>query len=255
MNVRFAINDLAYSADLSKGVDISIPLVAGEGRLAAWYVPPISISPVRAEGFVGSVAEGGSVNFRNITFNPHGHGTHTECAGHITREVFSVNQVFDRFHFAAMLHTVVPLQTTEAGNHHHVGDFIITPNMIPDGSLPDAFILRTSPNEADKTTRVYNDTNPPFLLPETALKLVRAGVKHLLLDLPSVDRESDGGVLASHHVFFGVPDKVRHEASITELIYVDSRHPDGLYLLEMQTAPFENDATPSRPVIYPAELV
>ena len=57
---------------------------------SAWYVDPMSDiqRPYETdEGFTGSVAEGGSVNFRNIAFNPHGNGTHTECLGHITEHV------------------------------------------------------------------------------------------------------------------------------------------------------------------------
>jgi hypothetical protein len=76
------------------------------------------------------------------------------------------------------------------------------------------------------------------------------GIKHLLIDLPSVDRENDGGALAFHHQFWGVPDKLNFERTITELIYVPDSVEDGTYLLELQTAPFENDASPSRPILY-----
>ena len=79
----------------------------------------------------------------------------------------------------------------------------------------------------------------------------RLGVKHLLIDLPSVDRESDGGALAFHHSYWGVPEKLDVERTITELIYVDDKIPDGEYVLNLQVAPFENDASPSRPVLYP----
>ena len=63
--------------DSERFFDLSVPLVDGEGNLRAWYVDPPVFEPVRANGFIGSVAEGGAVNFRNIFFNPHGHGTHT----------------------------------------------------------------------------------------------------------------------------------------------------------------------------------
>ena len=77
------------------------------------------------------------------------------------------------------------------------------------------------------------------------------GVKHLLIDLPSVDRESDGGVLAFHHAFWEVPNNPNHERTITEMVYVPTEIKDGNYLLNLQMAPFENDASPSRPVLYP----
>jgi arylformamidase len=54
-----------------------------------------------------------------------------------------------------------------------------------------------------------------------------------------------------HHAFWGVPDDQRFDRTITEMIYVPDEAEDGVYLLNIETAPFVNDATPSRPVIYP----
>ena len=70
--------------ETDKPIDISIPLTNDNYNPRAWYVDPPVFEPVRANGFIGSRKEGGAVNFRNIFFNPHGHGTHTECLGHIT---------------------------------------------------------------------------------------------------------------------------------------------------------------------------
>jgi hypothetical protein len=75
-----------------------------------------------------------------------------------------------------------------------------------------------------------------------------------LIDLPSVDRESDEGKLIFHHGYWGVPDKPNHERTITELIYVDNSITDGLYILDLQMAAFENDASPSRPILYKMEM-
>src|SRR5690554_2422665 len=97
-----------FKVDLSQPLDISIPLRAGKENVSAWYVDPIKIEPVRTEQFTGSVKEGGSVNFRNISFNPHGNGTHTECVGHIAKEVYSINQQLKRFFFWAELISIKP---------------------------------------------------------------------------------------------------------------------------------------------------
>jgi arylformamidase len=83
---------------VNEGIDCSLPLEGSEENVRAWYVSAPIIEPVRENGWVGSVAEGGSVNFRSIHFNPHGHGTHTECLGHITQEVHSVNRYLSLFH-------------------------------------------------------------------------------------------------------------------------------------------------------------
>ena len=98
-------------AALTKPVDESLVL-AGNGKPnpSAWYVAPASMQPVRGDGFVGAVAEGGSVNFRDVIFNPHGHGTHTECLGHITSDVHPVDPLFrnQSTHLPCQLLTVRP---------------------------------------------------------------------------------------------------------------------------------------------------
>jgi hypothetical protein len=56
---------------------------------------------------VGKVAGGmSSTNFNNILLTPHGHGTHTECLGHITHKFYSVNQALKQFFFIAELVSV-----------------------------------------------------------------------------------------------------------------------------------------------------
>ena len=78
------------------------------------------------------------------------------------------------------------------------------------------------------------------------------GVKHLLIDLPSVDKEKDNGKLLAHKAFWNFPENPRFEATITELVFVPNDVQDGSYLLNLMIAPFHNDATPSKPVLYRA---
>ena len=79
------------------------------------------------------------------------------------------------------------------------------------------------------------------------------GVEHLLIDLPSVDKEKDDGKLLAHKAFWNFNSEVRLNATITEFIYVPDSITDGAYFLNLQVAPFENDASPSRPVLYKIE--
>ena len=77
------------------------------------------------------------------------------------------------------------------------------------------------------------------------------GIEHLLVDLPSVDREEDQGRLSAHKAFWGMETgPLRINSTITELIYVPDEIPDGLYLLNLQVMNLANDAAPSRPVLY-----
>jgi kynurenine formamidase len=237
--------------DTSKGHDISIPLSNNDHNPLAWYLTHPIFEIVRSEGYVGAVAEGGSVNFRTITFNPHGHGTHTECLGHITNEVFSINQHLKESFFMAELISVQPsIKENKAfGGYDHV----ITKEQLQNalsGKEVKAVVLRTTPNSASKKQLNYTNTNPPYLDVDCIKVLDDLGVEHFLIDLPSVDREIDGGKLAFHHSFWGVPNDLKFHKTITEFIYVPDHVKDGIYLLNLQTAPFENDATPSRPVLF-----
>jgi len=209
---------------------------------------------VRTEQFTGSVAEGGSVNFRDIHFNPHGHGTHTESVGHINQEVTSVNAALKQYFFLAKLITIEPKTLTSSESEfRQVGDRIITKKQIEislQNIEAEALILRTLPNSEAKKSMQYSGTNPAYLEP-ACLRLIRAkGIKHLLLDLPSVDREIDGGKLDAHREFWFSDHEENEECTITEMVYVEDKIDDGSYLLNLQTAPFENDATPSRPVLF-----
>jgi hypothetical protein len=75
-----------------------------------------------------------------------------------------------------------------------------------------------------------------------------------LIDLPSVDREKDDGLLVSHNAFWNTSGDVRFDATITEFIFVPNAVEDGPYVLNLMIAPFENDATPSKPVLYRVEV-
>ncbi|MEO0403457.1 MAG: cyclase family protein [Bacteroidota bacterium] len=237
-----------YTANLQNGIDLSLPISPNPKAASAWYVNPSIIEPVKGEGFIGSVAHGGSVNFRNVSFNPHGNCTHTECLGHITAEVHSVNDKIKDYHLFATLITVTPV----AQDHDLVilkDDFIGKLN-----NHPEALIIRTYPNPTSKRTLQYSNQNPPYLDVKAMEFIVDAGVKHVLIDLPSVDREVDAGILAAHHAFWGLNNPEapgKEDRSITELIYVPNDVEDGSFYLNLQIAPIENDASPSRPMIYP----
>lgn len=238
-------------ADLSRPLDISLPLQANDSNPIAWYIDKPVIEPVKADGWVGKVSEGSTTNFNNIFFNPHGHGTHTECLGHITKDFYSVNKALKQFFFLAEVITVQPEVQGE--------DLVITKSQIEEklnGKLPEALVIRTQPNTEEKQHKNYSHTNPPYLAEEAAVYIREIGIEHLLIDLPSVDKEKDEGKLLAHKAFWNVKDvnnlneEARHNATITEFIYVDGTIEDGSYLLNLQIASFENDASPSKPVLY-----
>lgn len=246
--MKLFIDQLRY-IDTQSPLSIALELRNDVLNPRAWYVDPPTFTPVRTEHYTGSVAEGGTVNFRDIFFNPHGHGTHTECLGHITEEVYSVNDRLQHYFFNAQVISIEPvLRINEKDGKE---DRIITPEQlenVKDGV--DAVVIRTLPNTLSKKSMNYSNTNPAYMDVEGADVLIKKGVKHLLIDLPSVDRENDEGKLVFHHRFWEVPENPNHERTITELIYVPDDIADGEYVLELQMAAFRNDAAPSRPVLY-----
>lgn len=245
MHARISHNNRKYSIDLSQPLDISIPLKGHPSNVNAWYLDPPKIGPHTKGEFIGKVSEGASTNFNDIWFNPHAHGTHTECLGHITEEFHSVNKVFKRFFFLAEVVTIAPEKYQE--------DFVVSRKQLQyalGNKKRDAVVIRTLPNTSQKLTQQYSNTNPPYLLEQAAEYLAAKEVSHLLIDLPSIDKEKDAGALLAHKAFWNYNEKVRKNATITEFIYVPNTIADGTYFLNLQFAPFENDASPSRPVLY-----
>ena len=252
-----ALIDNKYQIDLSKPIDISIPLSNTDENPIAWYLEKPVIEPVKVGDWVGKVSEGSSsTNFNNIFFNPHAHGTHTECLGHITKAFYSINQCLKQFFFTAELISVEPENTN--------GDFIITKTQIEKAlsalnvlsGTTEAIIIRTLPNLEAKKSKKYSHTNPPYLAEAAAIFIRESGIKHLLIDLPSVDREDDEGKLLAHKAFWNVNNvadlnaDARLDCTITEMIFVDNAVKDGSYILNLQIASFENDASPSKPILY-----
>ncbi|WP_405199800.1 cyclase family protein [Christiangramia sp. LLG6405-1] len=234
-----------FRVDLSKPLDISISLRGDEKNPIAWYLEHPEIKPVVDGNFIGKVSAGASVNFNNISFNPHAHATHTECVGHITKEPNFIQQHLKRFFFKA---EVISLEPEIAGE-----DRIFRRAQLEKAfkdSTAEAIIIRTLPNYIGKISKHHSHTNWPYLEEAAANFLREHGIDHLLIDQPSVDKEKDEGKLLAHKAFWNYPKEIRYHATITELIYVPNKIEDGAYFLSLQPASFENDAAPSKPVLY-----
>jgi kynurenine formamidase len=207
---------------------------------------------------VGDTRRGGSCNFERITFIPHCNGTHTECVGHITNERISVRDCLRDVLMPAVLVSAEP-------NVLENGDLIIgkkalklSMTMPPADAGGSALIIRTLPNHDSKLSNIYDENNiPPYFTAEAMRFIVDCGFKHLLVDLPSIDRLFDQGKLSNHRIFWNVEpgsfelnSQSRVNSTITEMIYVPNDVADGEYLLNLQIAPFASDAAPSRPILF-----
>lgn len=237
-----------------ESIDISIPIRFNGPQPNAYGVQPASSEPVRAGSLVGDTRQGGSVNFEQYTFIPHCNGTHTECVGHITDERISVRDCLQDVIFPAILVTVEP--------EHDGEDLVISAAALQAGTtavqLPKALIVRTLPNDDRKLTADYGGSNvPPYFTLDAMEYIVECGFKHLLVDMPSIDRLLDDGKLVNHRIFWNVEPgsrevnaNTRMNSTITEMVYVPNEVEDGEYMLNLQIAPFEADCAPSRPVLF-----
>lgn len=245
MIATIQLADKSIRVDLSKPIDLSIPLRAGDENLNAFHIPPIKFEPFRIGSFIGDVNQGGACNVNSIFFNPHGNGTHTETVGHISKEKFPIYKSLNRYFFEAQLISVHPEKIE--------GDLIVTIDQIKSilkGKCSEALIIRTLPNSESKKNAHYSGTNPAFIDSQVATYLRELSVKHLILDLPSIDKEDDGGKLSAHHNFWNYPVSPRLDCTITELAYIPDNVKDGFYFLNLQVASFDNDASPSKPLLF-----
>lgn len=270
MNARLQVDGREVRIDLSRPVDLSVELDFQGPQVRHFGAPRADSQPYSAPGFSGSVARGASCNCESITLIPHCNGTHTECAGHLTREPLHAQRIVPRGLLPALLISVEPTpwdQTAESSDPApHAGDCMVTRNALqaawPVGLpfKPRALVIRTLPNEPAKRVRDDTDITPPYLTREAAQYLVERGIEHLVVDLPSLDRAHDDGRLTAHRLFFGLPAgqtalarAARSMCTVTELAYIPDEAIDGPYLLEVQVPAINGDAVPSRPLLYAVE--
>lgn len=249
MNIQISIGQQTYRIDTQQPIVIALPLHDRTDAVNCFWAPPVQISPVRMGDFVGDTQQGGAVNFKTVRLNPHGNGTHTECVGHIATEPYTLDQCLTKYLHLAQLVSIYPQKQSDSG------DRVITQQQLAEAWQPapycTAALIRTLPNDDLKQRTNYSGSNPPYLHHSAISWLVQQGIDHLLVDLPSVDREQDDGRLLAHKAFWQYPsEQVRSHATITELMYAPNNIADGIYLLDLQVTALVLDASPSQPILY-----
>lgn len=270
--MRFELEGRRLCADFSRPLSIAIPLDFTGPQPSCFDAPPARSEPFRADGFVGDVRAGGSCNCELLTLAPHCNGTHTECVGHVTDGRVAVADCLRGGLAFALLLSLQPVAAATAGEGSDPApardDLLVTAAALQSaaaqhrGPAPRALVIRTRKAAGAQPLQSYRGPAPaPFLSRQAAEWLVDRGIEHVVLDLPSADRADDGGRLAAHRVFFGLPAGSRDaraarrpQATITELAWVAAEIPDGFYLLDLQIPAFLSDAAPSRPLLYPVQF-
>jgi kynurenine formamidase len=267
MILTLNLGSVVYCFDTDKPYDLSIAQNFNDAQPNAFNVPKAASEPVLSGSFIGDTRKGGSCNVEQIKMIPHCNGTHTECVGHISNDRIHINDILSASFWLADLISIQPVSARET-KESYSPDMNPEDELITYSSLMNAFagsadlmseslIIRTLPNDESKLFRNYADEQPPYFTIEAMEYISRMKIKHLLVDIPSVDRTMDEGKLTAHHIFWnvqrGTNDVSRSECSlntITEMIYVPDSVKDGLYMLDLQVSNFSSDAAPSKPVIY-----
>ena len=261
MKAEVEIGNKKYTIDLSKGIDISIPLDFNGEQPNTYGVDKATAKPYQDGQFIGDTRKGGPCNFETYSFTPHCNGTHTECIGHITDERISILSSLEEGMIPSTLISVTPKSTDENYKPELNSDDIVITKQDLEVQLKDidseflkGVIIRTLPNSESKKSRDYMKDTPSFFSIDAMEYIVSLGVEHLLVDTPSVDRLLDEGNLSSHNIFWETKGKEFNfntkNKTITEMIFASENIKDGSYLLNLQIPAFVSDAAPSRPILY-----
>jgi len=237
--IRLTIEDTDYMFDEALGIDLSRAIGSG---VNAWYIGSPQIGPSEVGGAVYSVSSGAAVNFDQIKFAPHAHGTHTETLGHIDENQLVIEEL--------RLPLFMPCKLIRPSLEIIDGDQVLSEKALDlcDYEGVKALVIRLNPNKEYPIN--YDHTNWPYLSESATKRLVEAGVEHLVLDVPSIDKEKDQGALLSHRAFWKLSETSRTSATITEFAQIPANLPAGNYLLQLQVAPILSDAAPSRPILF-----
>jgi len=265
MRISLNINERPCRIDLSRPIDISIPVVFEGQQFRAFGASPAHSQPYRSGDVVLSTDKGAGCNCPVFHFSAHLHGTHTECVGHISQQNYIVQDLCEPPCFiSAVLVSLTPVAGSECRESYQpsiaASDSVLTRQDLVESLEPfqrpfDALVVRTLPNPPNKRYRNYDSFPSSYFSNEAMVYIRDLGVKFLLVDTVSVDRSEDEGRLSNHHIFWEV-EQGSHDVqkpsqrTITEFIYVPAEIQDGEYVLTMNIANIRSDAAPSRPVLY-----
>jgi len=286
MKITISLADKHYqvNTDFAHSIAIPVEFYSGENEAARqpnhFGAEKANANPMQAGGFIGKTELGGSCNVNELKLNPHCNGTHTETIAHICHSTIDGEKAELSLKIADLLPpplipcaliSITPVNAISSGDDY-TPDFLADDKVINRAQLEQALVnysneqlqgvvIRTLPNKLTKCQNVYSQNNAPaFFSRDAILYLNERGVQHLIVDLPSLDRLHDDGLLTCHHLFWQVtegshqanPNSLLHKTN-TEMAYVDEQINDGFYFVNLQMPAFINDAAPSQPVLYSVE--
>lgn len=265
MIATFTKGKRSFKIDTEEPLNISIPLNFTDSQPNYFGVEKATSHPYQSESLIGDTKQGGSCNFDALKLTPHCNGTHTECMGHITHENISLNDILTNTWFLVELITIHPVKAGESADTYteflEDDDLIIDKNSIQisltNAHQIEGIVIRTHPNDETKLNKTYSSSvDALYFSNEAMVFFEQLKINHLIVDLPTIDRIEDGGLLSNHHTFWHIPigtyitNNATIHKTITELAYIPNEILDGLYMINLQVAPLVSDASPSRPILF-----
>ena len=239
-----------YDLEEIQGFDLSFKNKFNGENPTFFNSKPSSLASVKAENFIGDISKGGSCNVNIATLDIHCSGTHTECISHIKDVEYKVVDFCPEGFIPSKLISVFPEKSINTMDSYHVPlttDLVISKELLVQKikNPIDSLIIRTLPNSSYKSTQNYDENPAPFFTTEAINYINELSIKHLLVDIPSIDKANDNGLLGNHHSFF-IKGKI-----ISELLYIPNSLKDSFGFLQIQIPNWHLDAAPSRPIFYP----
>jgi len=260
-------------------IGLELNFANSKEQITMYDVPPATSKPYQSGNWIGSTEQGGSCNFRTVQITPHCNGTHTESIGHIVNDKIFLPHVLKSPVFNSLLITI-PCHLYETNDN-----FIAKENYLPllengdqlllkldlekiiepqfngiKKNKIEGIIIRTLPNSEEKKIQNYHLNFAPFFSNDAMLYLTHL-FKHIIVDLPSIDKAYDEGLLSNHHIFWNQPIKEYTlqpnafiEKTITELVYIPDEITDGVYETIIGFPLWKEEAVPSSVWIKPIDF-
>jgi len=115
---RLQFAEQNWTADLSKGTSLAIPLDFEQPQPNCFGTLPARREPWRSGGFVGSTHEGGSCNVDFVQLIPHCNGSHTESIAHITNESIWISEIAPSGLLLGQIASVTPALWKDSGESY-----------------------------------------------------------------------------------------------------------------------------------------
>jgi kynurenine formamidase len=258
MKIKIEHNNKLYQINSRDGISISIPMNFNDDNNPKFYDETNPKKEFYTYNDIEyNVNNNAGCNVPLVKFNVHCSGTHTETASHVFSDADSIGNLLDLNFLPAVLISLNPESNLDDKYHSTItlDDRIISKEMLKESlasetEFIDCIIIRTLPNSEDKKNKNYNNSSHPFLSNDAVYFLKDKGVKHIIIDTPSIDKSDDGGQLKNHKIFFLDDDKTINKNTVTELAYIPDTCIDGRYFVCIGFPNFQLDAAPSNPVIY-----